>query len=67
LIVTIDQVKYDLLKSFESKQVVHIWTPNHPDTRQRSHVDRVILLLQIEDKYVPISESAVEVIGDHAP
>lgn len=42
--------------------VVHRWVPNHPDSRQRSHVDRVILLLQVEDKYVPIAESAVEVV-----
>jgi hypothetical protein len=35
--------------------------PNHPDSRQRSHVDRVILLLKIDDKYVPIAESAVEI------
>ena len=53
--------------------VVHIWSPNHPDTRQRSHVDRVILLLLIEDKqgiedkYVPIAETAVtaiELVGE---
>lgn len=43
--------------------VVHRWVPNHPDSRQRSHVDRVILLLQIEDKYVPIAESAVEPVS----
>ena len=43
-------------------QVVHRWVPNHPDSRQRSHVDRVILLLQVEDKYVPIAESAVELV-----
>lgn len=43
-------------------QVVHRWVPNHPDARQRSHVDRVILLLVIEDKYVPIAESAVELV-----
>ena len=40
--------------------MVHRWVPNHPDSRQRSHVDRVIVLLQIEDKYVPMAESAVE-------
>lgn len=41
--------------------MVHRWVPNHPDSRQRSHVDRVILLLKIDDKYVPIAESAVEI------
>ncbi|XP_057368730.2 pecanex-like protein 1 [Daphnia carinata] len=43
--------------------VVHRWVPNHPDSRQRSHVDRVILLLLMEDKYVPIAESAVEPVS----
>ena len=42
--------------------MVHRWVPNHPDVRQRSHVDRVIVLLQIDDKYIPIAESAVELI-----
>lgn len=38
--------------------------PNHPDAGQRSHVDRVILLLLIDEKYyVPIAESAVEVVS----
>ncbi len=41
--------------------------PNHPDSRQRSHVDRVILLLQIDDKYVPIAETAVEPADGAAP
>ncbi|XP_069973130.1 pecanex-like protein 1 isoform X2 [Penaeus vannamei] len=43
--------------------VVHTWTPHHPDPRLRSHVDRVILLVQIEDKFVPVAQSAVQDLG----
>ena len=42
---------------------MHRWVPNHPDSRQRSHVDRVILLLLIDDNYVPIAESAIELVS----
>lgn len=44
-------------------KIVHRWVPSHPDIRYRSHVDRPIVLLQIDDKYVPIAESAVELIA----
>ncbi|GBP53300.1 Pecanex-like protein 1 [Eumeta japonica] len=44
--------------------VVHKWTPNHRDPKLRSHVDKSILLVQIEDKYVPISENCVQDLGD---
>lgn len=43
--------------------VVHKWTPCHRDPNKRSHVDRTILLVQIDDKYVPIAESGVQDLG----
>lgn len=47
-----------------SPQVVHKWTPNHRDPKLRSHVDKSILLIQIDDKYVPIAENCVQDLGD---
>ncbi|XP_063385442.1 protein pecanex [Cydia fagiglandana] len=44
--------------------VVHKWTPNHRDPKLRSHVDKSILLIQIEDKFVPIAENCVQDLGD---
>nr|XP_022912748.1 pecanex-like protein 1 isoform X1 [Onthophagus taurus] len=44
-------------------QVVHKWSPYHKDPSKRSHVDRTILLIQIEDKFVPIAESGVQDLG----
>ncbi|KAJ8972889.1 hypothetical protein NQ317_008510 [Molorchus minor] len=43
--------------------VVHKWVPCHKDPNKRSHVDRTILLVQIEDRYVPIAESGVQDLG----
>ncbi|XP_044747747.1 pecanex-like protein 1 [Coccinella septempunctata] len=40
--------------------VVHKWTPSHRDPSRRSHVDRTILLVQIEDKFIPIAEQGVK-------
>jgi hypothetical protein len=40
--------------------VVHRWAPSHRDPARRSHVDRAILLVKIDDKFVPIAESAVQ-------
>ncbi|XP_040571962.1 pecanex-like protein 1 [Lepeophtheirus salmonis] len=39
--------------------VVHKWSPCHREPLRRSHVDKTIVLLKIEDRYVPIVESAV--------
>ncbi|XP_059045383.1 pecanex-like protein 1 [Achroia grisella] len=44
--------------------VVHKWTPSHRDPKLRSHVDKSILLIQIEDKFVPIAENCVQDLGD---
>jgi len=41
-------------------QVVHRWTPSNPLPLHRSHIDRTILLLKLDDKFVPIAESAVQ-------
>ena len=43
--------------------VVHKWSPVHPHPMHRSHTDKTILLLRIEDKYVPIAEQAVPIIS----
>ncbi|KAK0163469.1 hypothetical protein PV327_007144 [Microctonus hyperodae] len=43
--------------------VVHRWLPNHRDPNRRSHVDKVILLVKIDDKYVPIAEQGVRDLG----
>ncbi|CAH0560950.1 unnamed protein product [Brassicogethes aeneus] len=43
--------------------VVHKWVPCHKDPNRRSHVDRTILLVQIEEKFVPIAESGVQDLG----
>lgn len=43
--------------------VVHRWQPCHRDITQRSHVDRTILLVKIDDRFVPIAESGVTEIG----
>ncbi|XP_022112780.2 pecanex-like protein 1 isoform X1 [Pieris rapae] len=44
--------------------VVHKWTPNHRDPKLRSHVDKSILLVQIDEKFVPIAETCVQDLGD---
>ncbi|XP_050344156.1 pecanex-like protein 1 [Nymphalis io] len=44
--------------------VVHKWSPNHRDPKLRSHVDKSILLLQMDDRFVPIAESCVQDLGD---
>ncbi|XP_074039325.1 pecanex isoform X2 [Leptinotarsa decemlineata] len=46
--------------------IVHKWTPCHKDPNKRSHVDRTILLVQIEDRYVPIAESGVQDLSQEA-
>lgn len=43
--------------------VVHRWVPCHKDPGRRSHVDRTIILVKIEDKYVPIAESGLQDLG----
>lgn len=44
-------------------KVVHRWIPNHRDPSKRSHVDKTILLIKIEDRYVPIAEGGVQDLG----
>ena len=44
--------------------VVHRWLPgDHVEPAKRSHVDRVILLVQIGDRFVPVAEAGVEEAG----
>ena len=43
--------------------VVHRWIPYHGDPARRSHVNRVLLLVQIDDKFVPVAEGGVAEAG----
>lgn len=43
--------------------MIHRWIPSHKDPGRRSHVDRTILLVQIDDKFVPIADSGVQDLG----
>lgn len=45
--------------------VIHTWKPHHPDPKLRSHIERTIYLVQIQDKYVPVAKNAVrDVTGE---
>lgn len=44
--------------------MVHKWSPCHREPVKRSHVDKAIVLLKIDEKYVPIVETAVCYILD---
>ncbi|XP_071961858.1 pecanex-like protein 1 isoform X2 [Antedon mediterranea] len=44
--------------------IVHSWMPSHREAARRSHVDKTILLVQIENKFVAIGESGVENITE---
>ncbi|MBN3311932.1 PCX1 protein, partial [Atractosteus spatula] len=43
--------------------VIHRWVPCSRDPGSRSHIDKTILLVQIEDKFVPIVETGVIELG----
>ncbi|XP_061098585.1 pecanex-like protein 1 isoform X1 [Conger conger] len=43
--------------------VIHRWVPFSRDPGSRSHIDKTILLVQVEDKLVPIIESGVIELG----
>ncbi|XP_030627629.1 pecanex-like protein 1 isoform X3 [Chanos chanos] len=43
--------------------VIHRWVPCSRDPASRSHVDKTILLVQVEDKLVPIIETGVIELG----
>lgn len=43
--------------------VIHSWIPCHREQLRRSHMDKTILLVQIENKYVPINELGVLDLG----
>lgn len=44
-------------------QVIHRWVPCSRDPGSRSHIDKTILLVQVEDKIVPIIETGVIELG----
>ncbi|KAF2346092.1 hypothetical protein FHG87_023153 [Trinorchestia longiramus] len=46
--------------------VVHRWTPHHADPQFRSHVDRTIFLVRINNYYVPVAEDGVAAVGTTA-
>ncbi|KAG5857857.1 hypothetical protein ANANG_G00023850 [Anguilla anguilla] len=43
--------------------VIHRWVPFSRDPGSRSHIDKTILLVQVEDKLVPIMEGGVIELG----
>ncbi|KAM9148727.1 pecanex-like protein 1 isoform 5-T5 [Pangshura tecta] len=43
--------------------VIHRWVPCSRDPGSRSHIDKTILLVQIEDKYVAVVETGVVELG----
>ncbi|XP_053168780.1 pecanex-like protein 1 isoform X4 [Hemicordylus capensis] len=43
--------------------VIHRWVPCSRDPGSRSHIDKTILLVQIEDKYVAVIETGVLELG----
>nr|XP_046268439.1 pecanex-like protein 1 isoform X1 [Scatophagus argus] len=43
--------------------VIHRWVPCSRDPASRSHIDKTILLVQVEDKLVPIIETGVIELG----
>ncbi|XP_053191590.1 pecanex-like protein 1 isoform X4 [Scomber japonicus] len=43
--------------------VIHRWVPCSRDSANRSHIDKTILLVQVEDKLVPIIETGVIELG----
>lgn len=38
---------------------MHKWVPCHRDPGKRSHVDKIILLVSVEEKYVPVAQDGV--------
>ena len=45
-------------------QIVHKWIPFHKEPLHCSHLDKTIVLLKIGERFVPIVESAIQVV-DH--
>ena len=43
--------------------IVHAWLPRHRETVRRSPIDRILLLMQIGNRFVPLSELAVELVS----
>lgn len=52
-----------LMFCFVFFQVIHRWVPCSRDPSSRSHIDKTILLVQIEDKYVAVVETGVLELG----
>ena len=48
-------------------EVIHEWRPFHIDLVQRSHIDKVILLVKLtDDLYVLIKEQGVKEVHEHS-
>lgn len=43
--------------------VIHRWVPCSRDPGTRSHIDKTVLLVQIDDKYVTVIETGVLELG----
>ncbi|KAI2657977.1 Pecanex-like protein 1 [Labeo rohita] len=62
-IVDVSQV-LDVMNHPKRKElVVHRWVPCSRDPVSRSHIDKTILLVQVDDKLVPIIETGVIELG----
>lgn len=48
---------------FLNHQVIHRWVPCSRDPGTRSHIDKTVLLVQIDDKYVTVIETGVLELG----
>ena len=48
-------------------EVIHEWRPFHIDLVQRSHMDKVILLVKLtDDLYVLVKEQGVKEVHEHS-
>ena len=44
--------------------VLHRWVPHHPDPLHRSHSDKTIVLLQIDNYCVPVAEEGLRMLAE---
>jgi len=66
IIIIFLDIEYLLKLLFFHFKVVHLWIPNHRDLSKRSHVDKTIVLLKIDEpslRYVPIAETGILDLG----
>ena len=52
-----------LPKKNQEGVLVHRWTPCHKDPAKLSHTGQTILLIKVEERFVPMLESGVAYLG----